>query len=96
MSKKKKNSSLKKEYILKDDYVDVSTFPPNTMTDKEFEEYRKKIRQGNTEKKRRKDLFIDDIPYDYYGPPENILSPEELEEEIMKIRQRNETTNNNR
>ena len=33
------------EYYIKDDYVDVTKLPQCTMTDEEYEEHRRKVRE---------------------------------------------------
>ena len=45
---KAESEESKEELFFDDTPVDVSTFPSNTMTDEEFEEYRKKIREENS------------------------------------------------
>ena len=47
------NNNLKVGDIIDDTPVDVTKLPPNTMTDKEFEEYRKKIREENKHNHRK-------------------------------------------
>ncbi|MGN0642592.1 MAG: hypothetical protein ACI4JJ_05545 [Huintestinicola sp.] len=43
-------NDLKIGDIIDDTPVDVTKLSPNTMTDKEFEEYRKRIREENKQR----------------------------------------------